>query len=228
MIATLVIFGPAHRAAEAGRCCSPGARWSAARCSSRSRCRSCCGSRRICDSRWTRLPTTCGRWSRNFVPVFISRGVVQVSAYVDQFLASLLPTGAVAGLTNAQLLYTLPVSLFGMSVSAAELPAMSGAATADAAGLRGVAAAAQCRPAADRVLRRAVGDGVPGARRRRRRRAAADRTIRARRRRATSGASSPAPRSGCWRRRSAGSTRRPTTRCAIRGRRCGSRSSASC
>jgi putative peptidoglycan lipid II flippase len=62
---------------------------------------------------------------RNFVPVFISRGVVQVSAYVDSLLASLLPTGAVAGLTNAQMLYTLPVSLFGMSVSAAELPAMS-------------------------------------------------------------------------------------------------------
>ncbi len=64
---------------------------------------------------------------RNFVPVFVSRGVVQISAYVDTLLASLLPTGAVAGLLNAQLLYTLPVSLFGMSVSAAELPAMSSA-----------------------------------------------------------------------------------------------------
>ena len=62
---------------------------------------------------------------RNFVPVFFSRGIVQVSAYVDTLLASLLPTGAVAGLTSAQLLYTLPVSLFGMSVSAAELPALS-------------------------------------------------------------------------------------------------------
>ncbi len=62
---------------------------------------------------------------RNFVPVFFSRGVVQVSAYVDTLLATLLPTGAVAGLTSAQLLYTLPVSLFGMSVSAAELPALS-------------------------------------------------------------------------------------------------------
>jgi len=69
---------------------------------------------------------------RNFVPVFISRGVVQVSAYVDQLLASLLPTGAVAGITNAQTLYTLPVSLFGMSVSAAELPTMSATATHDA------------------------------------------------------------------------------------------------
>ncbi|MGH9827617.1 MAG: murein biosynthesis integral membrane protein MurJ, partial [Blastocatellia bacterium] len=62
---------------------------------------------------------------KNFVPVFISRGVVQVSAYVDQLLASLLPIGAVAALGYAQLLALLPVSLFGMSVSAAELPAMS-------------------------------------------------------------------------------------------------------
>jgi putative peptidoglycan lipid II flippase len=64
---------------------------------------------------------------RNFGPVFVGRGVVQISAYVDTLLASLLPVGAVAGLTSAQLLYTLPVSLFGMSVAAAELPAMSGA-----------------------------------------------------------------------------------------------------
>jgi putative peptidoglycan lipid II flippase len=63
----------------------------------------------------------------NFLPVFLSRGVVQVSAYIDQFIASWLPTGAVAGMNNAQLIYMLPVSLFGMSVSAAELPAMSGA-----------------------------------------------------------------------------------------------------
>jgi putative peptidoglycan lipid II flippase len=62
---------------------------------------------------------------RNFGPVFIGRGVVQISAYVDTVLASLLPTGAVAALSYAQVLYTLPVSLFGMSVSAAELPAMS-------------------------------------------------------------------------------------------------------
>ncbi|MGI9077781.1 MAG: murein biosynthesis integral membrane protein MurJ, partial [Gemmatimonadaceae bacterium] len=64
---------------------------------------------------------------RNFVPVFFGRGVVQISAYVDTLLASLLPSGAVTGIANAQALYTLPVSLFGMAVSAAELPAMSGA-----------------------------------------------------------------------------------------------------
>jgi putative peptidoglycan lipid II flippase len=66
----------------------------------------------------------------NFAPAFVGRGVVQISAFVDSLLASLLPTGAVTGLANAQVLYTLPVSLFGMSVAAAELPAMAG----DAAG----------------------------------------------------------------------------------------------
>ena len=63
----------------------------------------------------------------NFWPVFIGRGVVQISAYVDTLLASLLPTGAVAAVSYAQVLYTLPVSHFGMSVSAAELPEMSSA-----------------------------------------------------------------------------------------------------
>ena len=75
---------------------------------------------------------------KNFVPVFISRGVVQVSAYIDALLASLLPTGAVTGLANAQLLYTLPVSLFGMSISAAELPAMSGAIGRDPGGVEAI------------------------------------------------------------------------------------------
>ena len=62
---------------------------------------------------------------RNFGPVFISRGVVQLSAFIDSDLASLLPNGAVAALANAQTIYMLPVSLFGMAVSASELPEMS-------------------------------------------------------------------------------------------------------
>lgn len=62
---------------------------------------------------------------RNFVPVFVSRGVVQLSATVDTIIASYLPTSAVAALSSAQIIYLLPVSLFGMSVSVAELPAMS-------------------------------------------------------------------------------------------------------
>lgn len=64
---------------------------------------------------------------RNFVPVFISRGVVQLSAYVDAVLASFLPASALAAVANAYTLYLLPVSLFGMSISVAELPAMSSA-----------------------------------------------------------------------------------------------------
>lgn len=68
---------------------------------------------------------------RNFFPVMISRGAVQLTGYIDQWIASWLPTGAVAALSNAQLIYTLPVSLFGVSISAAELPAMSSDAAQD-------------------------------------------------------------------------------------------------
>ena len=64
---------------------------------------------------------------RNFFPVFVSRGVVQISAYVDSLLASYLPTGAVSALSYAQTLNSLPVSLFGMAISASELPTMSSA-----------------------------------------------------------------------------------------------------
>lgn len=71
---------------------------------------------------------------RSFFPVFFSRGVVQLSAYIDYILASLLSSGALAGLNNAQTIAYLPISLFGMSISAAELPAMSGAAATDPKG----------------------------------------------------------------------------------------------
>ncbi len=65
------------------------------------------------------------RVSKNFAPVLTSRGVVQISGYIDQWLASFLPGGVVATLSYAQTIYLLPVSLFGMAVSAAELPEMS-------------------------------------------------------------------------------------------------------
>ena len=73
--------------------------------------------------------------ARNFVPVFMSRGVVQLSGYIDTLLATLVSTGATTALANAQTLYLLPISLFGMSVSAAELPAMAGLAHADEDGI---------------------------------------------------------------------------------------------
>ncbi len=69
--------------------------------------------------------------ARNFVPAFVSRGVVQISAFIDAYIASWLPQGSVATLAYAQVLYTLPVSLFGMAVSAAELPEMSRAVGTD-------------------------------------------------------------------------------------------------
>jgi putative peptidoglycan lipid II flippase len=69
----------------------------------------------------------------NFGPVFVSRGVVQLSAYIDAIISSYLPiaSNAVAALAYAQTIYLLPVSLFGMSVSASELPAMSSAVGSD-------------------------------------------------------------------------------------------------
>ncbi|HEX5005352.1 MAG TPA: murein biosynthesis integral membrane protein MurJ [Gemmatimonadales bacterium] len=91
--------------------------------------------RRVAPAIRFRLETTArhvGTVLRNFVPAFVGRGVVQVSAFIDSLLATLLPTGAVAAIGYAQTLYLLPVSLFGMAISAAELPAMSGARGTDA------------------------------------------------------------------------------------------------
>jgi putative peptidoglycan lipid II flippase len=62
---------------------------------------------------------------RNLGPVVISRGVVQLSAYIDGMIASFLGTNAVSGIGYAQTIYLLPIGLFGMSVAAAELPQMS-------------------------------------------------------------------------------------------------------
>jgi putative peptidoglycan lipid II flippase len=67
---------------------------------------------------------------RNLTPVVASRGVVNLTTYVDNVLSSLLPTGAVAALNYGQLLYMMPISLFGYSVAASELPTMSRAAGA--------------------------------------------------------------------------------------------------
>ena len=69
---------------------------------------------------------------RNFTPAFVSRGAGQLGAYIDQFLASFLPNGVPAMLAYGANLYLLPVSLFGMSISAAELPEMARARTESA------------------------------------------------------------------------------------------------
>lgn len=62
---------------------------------------------------------------RNAGPAILGRGVVQLSGWLDMVLASFLAAGAVAAIGYAQVLYLLPVSLFGMSVAAAELPELS-------------------------------------------------------------------------------------------------------
>ncbi|HEV8435010.1 MAG TPA: murein biosynthesis integral membrane protein MurJ [Thermoanaerobaculia bacterium] len=62
---------------------------------------------------------------RNFTPVVIGKGVVQMSGYIDSLLATLLGTAAVSALAYAQIISFLPISLFGMSVAAAELPQLS-------------------------------------------------------------------------------------------------------
>jgi putative peptidoglycan lipid II flippase len=68
-----------------------------------------------------------------FGTVLVGRGSVQISAYIDGVLASFLGMGMVAAIAKAQVLYMLPVSLFGMAVSAAELPEMSAAIGSDEA-----------------------------------------------------------------------------------------------
>jgi putative peptidoglycan lipid II flippase len=60
-----------------------------------------------------------------FGPIVIGRGVVQLITYVDLVLASFLAVGAVSALSYSQVLYLLPISLFGISVAAAELPELS-------------------------------------------------------------------------------------------------------
>jgi putative peptidoglycan lipid II flippase len=69
---------------------------------------------------------------RSFVPVVTARGVVNLSGYIDMILAGLLFAGAQSGLLYAQMLYMLPISVFGMAVAASELPELARAREATA------------------------------------------------------------------------------------------------
>ncbi|GMV07813.1 MAG: lipid II flippase MurJ [Gemmatimonadota bacterium] len=66
-----------------------------------------------------------GEAIRSFGPVVAARGVVNLSGWIDLILAGRLANGAVALLGYAQTFYVLPISLFGMSVAASELPELS-------------------------------------------------------------------------------------------------------
>jgi len=62
---------------------------------------------------------------RNFVPVVTARGVVNIGSLLDVIVAGFLVEGALAALGYAQMLYLLPISLFGMAIAASELPELS-------------------------------------------------------------------------------------------------------
>ncbi|HVA57528.1 MAG TPA: murein biosynthesis integral membrane protein MurJ [Gemmatimonadaceae bacterium] len=94
---------------------------------------------------------------RNFGPAFVSRGVVQISSFIDQILTSFLPIGMPAVFGFANTLYLLPVSMFGAAISVAELPEMSRA-TAEEHEAGGT-----LRPRIDAGLRRIAFLVVPSA-----------------------------------------------------------------
>ena len=77
---------------------------------------------------------------RNFAPVVAGRGAVQLLAFVEVMLASLLANGALIIIGYATRLYLLPISLFGMSVAAAALPDLSDVDAGDRDRLRGMLA----------------------------------------------------------------------------------------
>src|SRR5512142_1604759 len=103
----------------------------------------------------------------NFAPALVGRGVVQLSAFLDTVYASYVGTRGLAALGYQQILYLLPISLFGMAISASELPAMSSAVGS------AEAVAAQ--------LRARLGAGLPAPGRRGRRRLLPDRAAERRR-----------------------------------------------
>jgi putative peptidoglycan lipid II flippase len=61
----------------------------------------------------------------SFATVVVGRGVVQISAFVDQAISTFLGSGVMAAMTSASSINMLPISLFGMAISASELPALS-------------------------------------------------------------------------------------------------------
>jgi len=89
----------------------------------------------------------------------VGRGVAQISGFIDLWIASYLPSTVLGLIGYAQNLYMLPVSLFGMSVSASELAEMSHIDEAQGADAR----AAQLRVRLDAGLRQIAFLVVPSA-----------------------------------------------------------------
>jgi putative peptidoglycan lipid II flippase len=95
----------------------------------------------------------CGIVVANFGPAVLSRGVVQISAYVDTLIAFLPAHGGQSSLGYALTLYNLPVSLFGMSCVGCRAAGDGGRRGHRGRTLRVPARAAAPGAATDRLLR---------------------------------------------------------------------------
>ena len=62
---------------------------------------------------------------KRFGDTVFGRGVIQISAFADTILANAITVGAVTAVGTSQILYILPISVFAVSVAAAELPELS-------------------------------------------------------------------------------------------------------
>ena len=69
-----------------------------------------------------------------WLPLVLGAGVAQVSGLIDTLLGSFTGPGGVSALGYAQLIQVLPISLFGVSVTAVSLPELSRDASTGAAG----------------------------------------------------------------------------------------------
>ncbi|HEV2750149.1 MAG TPA: murein biosynthesis integral membrane protein MurJ [Gemmatimonadales bacterium] len=72
-----------------------------------------------------------------WLPLLLGAGVAQVSGLIDTFLGSFTGAGGVSALGYAQLVQQLPISLFGVSVTAVSLPELSRDAAGAGSGGRG-------------------------------------------------------------------------------------------
>jgi putative peptidoglycan lipid II flippase len=84
---------------------------------------------RLLGDRVPLRPTLAGAGTRDVIrawtPVVLGAGVTQIAGLVDTQLGSFAGPGGVASLGYAQLVQMLPISLFGVSVAAVSLPALS-------------------------------------------------------------------------------------------------------
>ena len=99
---------------------------------------------------------------RGFLPVLVGRGVVQVSALVDTYYASLISPETVAALGYAQLLALLPVSaLRHVGLARPSCPRFARETAPGPEGSERLRKRIDRGPRAHRLLRRPLGGGLP-------------------------------------------------------------------